>query len=134
MTPSPPVDLALGRPLSDVSSTAAGSSPGLAVDGNPATYWTSGGGGTQWLAVDLGAVTTVRRVSVRWGPAYGTDWWLESSNDLSTWTRVWPATGDASGDQDAALTVAGRHIAVVARQGVDPLRYQLASLEVYATP
>jgi F5/8 type C domain len=134
-TPTTSVDLALGRPLSDVSSTADGSSPALAVDGDPATAWTSARGGEQWLAVDLGAVTTVRRVDVRWGPARGTDWWLEYSNDLSSWTRVWPAGGPgASGDQSVALTVTGRHIAVVARAGSDPDRYQLASLEVYATP
>jgi NedA-like, galactose-binding domain len=131
---SAPVDLARARPLSDVSSTASGSSPTLAIDGRADTWWTSGSGGSQWLAVDLDAVTTVRRVNVRWGAARATDWWIETSNDLMTWTRVWPAGAGASGDQNVTLTATGRHIAVVARAGSDPLRYQLASFELYATP
>jgi hypothetical protein len=124
-------DLARGQPLSDVSSTAPGSSPSRAVDGNGATWWTSGTGGTQWLAADLGATAAIGRVVVRWGPAQATAYWLETSNDLVTWTRVWPTGPDASGDQTANLAVSGRHVAVVARAGVDPGRYDLASLEVY---
>jgi hypothetical protein len=83
------------------------------------------------LAVDLGPVTPVDRVVVRWGPAYATAYWLEESDDLLTWTRVWPPAPDASGDQTATLAISARHVAVVARAGVNPFRYDLASLEVY---
>jgi hypothetical protein len=128
---TPSVDLARNHPTSDVSSTAGGSWPAYAVDGNPATYWTSGGGGTQWLAVDLGAARTVARVEVDWGPAHATSWWIEYSNDLQSWTRVWPSSGGASGDRTVAVSFTGRHVAVVADAGVDPARYQLAGLSVY---
>src|SRR5437870_13661345 len=43
------VDLARNRPTSDVSSTAAGSAPAQAVDGDDGSSWVSGGGGPQWL-------------------------------------------------------------------------------------
>lgn len=137
-TPVPAVDLARGRSISSVSSTASGSSATWAIDGNNATYWTSGvgssSGNDQWVAVDLASATTVRRANVRWGPARGTSWWIESSNDNNTWTRVWPATGTANGDQSAAFNATARHFAVVARTGSDTARYQLASFELYATP
>ena len=76
----------------------------------------------------------MRRVEARWGQAYATSWWVEYSHDLVTWTRVWPISVDAAGDQSAPVDFTARHVAVVAIAGVDPLRYHLASLEVYATP
>ncbi|MFE5898207.1 discoidin domain-containing protein [Streptomyces sp. NPDC056488] len=56
------IDLALSRPTS-ASSITQSYGPGNAVDGSPHSYWESANNAfPQWLQVDLGATTGVRRM------------------------------------------------------------------------
>jgi hypothetical protein len=71
------------------SSTAAGSSPTAANDGDPATVWTSGSGGSgEWLQADLGTVRPVNDVLVQWGQSYSPDYTVELSSDGQNYTAV----------------------------------------------
>ncbi|MEV3856458.1 discoidin domain-containing protein [Streptomyces sp. NPDC050095] len=73
-TTPPPGDLALHRPAT-ASSTTQAYGPGNAVDGDPRTYWESANNAfPQWLQVDLGATTTIRRLvlSLPPDPAWAT--------------------------------------------------------------
>jgi Ca2+-binding RTX toxin-like protein len=58
-----PENLALGK-----AATASGELPGfeasLAVDGNPWSYWSSGGFPPQWIEIDLGSVQTVGEIDI----------------------------------------------------------------------
>ena len=93
-------DLALNKPISGVSSTAEGSSPANAVDGNAGTYWTAGGGGAQWLGVDLGSVYTVGNIAVKWGADKATSYSIEISNDGINYT---PVLAGIDGDFNSAI-------------------------------
>lgn len=61
--PAGPRNLAQGKPVR-ASHSLPTNPPELAVDGNPATNWTSDGGLPQWIEVDLGAVSTVTRIEL----------------------------------------------------------------------
>lgn len=120
---------AFNKPISGVSSTAASSNPAFAVDGNDGTYWTSDGGGTQWISVDLGAGTLIGRTIVRWGPSSATNFDIELSPDGVNYYPVWSG---ANGNFDATVNRTGRYLQIRTRTGSDTTRYQLAALEIYS--
>ncbi|WP_329126797.1 galactose-binding domain-containing protein [Streptomyces sp. NBC_01465] len=65
----PGTNLALGKTISESSHTQIYGSSN-AVDGNPNTYWESSNNAfPQWLQVDLGLATTVRRLVLKLPPA-----------------------------------------------------------------
>ncbi len=122
-------DLALNKPFVSVSSTAAGSNPANAVDGNPATFWTSGGGGSQWLGIDLGTSTFIGTVVVNWGSQIATDYSIEFSDDGINYASVWSGI---NGNFNNVVNRSGRYVLIRINSGSDPNGYQLGSLEVYA--
>ncbi|MGI5500856.1 discoidin domain-containing protein [Lentzea sp. CA-135723] len=79
-----------------VATTASSFDPGYepvkATDGDPATRWAVAraerGRADSWLAVDLGAPTTVQKVRLRWETAAAVAYRIETSLDGSTWTTV----------------------------------------------
>ncbi|MER7005910.1 discoidin domain-containing protein [Dactylosporangium sp. NPDC000555] len=77
------VDTDLARQATlTASSSADGSSPPAANDGDTATAWSSGNGGKgEWLRADLGAARPVNEVTVQWGNAYAPDYTVEVSTD-----------------------------------------------------
>lgn len=122
-------DLALNKPIISVSSTASGSNPSNAVDGNPATYWTSSGGGAQWLGIDLGVSTYVGTVGVKWGTDSATNYNIELSEDGSSYAIV---RSGLTGDFNSIVNRSGRYILIRTTAGTNPGQYQLGTLEVYA--
>ena len=71
------------------SSSAAGSSPSAANDGDPGTAWTSGNGGAgEWLQADLGTAQPVNDVLVKWAQAFSADYTVQLSTDGQTFTTV----------------------------------------------
>lgn len=54
-------NLALGKPV-QVSNQIADSLGSMAVDGDLGTLWSSGGGPTQWIEIDLGAEYNIRGI------------------------------------------------------------------------
>lgn len=67
--PSSPINLALHRPTSESSHTQIYASSN-ATDGDTNTYWESANNAfPQWVQVDLGAVTGVRRIVLNLPPA-----------------------------------------------------------------
>lgn len=111
--PDPAGNLALGRPIF-ASTTAAGSAPENAVDGDLATAWQSYPGSDpfyraqniQWIYVDLGAVVPTTEMRMIWNPAhyarsYGVYVWDDAR-------RGWVLLGSTSyGDGDETWTVRG---------------------------
>ncbi|GAA1967907.1 discoidin domain-containing protein [Catenulispora subtropica] len=62
----PSLDLALGRTATSSSNESSALGPGNAVDGNPASLWSSAFSDPQWLQVDLGSVQSIGRVVLSW--------------------------------------------------------------------
>jgi len=80
----------LARPaVLTASSSAAGSSPAAANDGDPGTVWTSGNAGTgEWLQADLGTVRPINDVLVQWAQSFSRDYTVELSSDGTTYAAV----------------------------------------------
>ena len=88
-------DLAQGQPATASSSEASGLGPANAVDGNPATRWSSSYADDQWWQVDLGSVKQVSRVELDWEGAYASSYEILVSSDGTSFAQA--ATASASG-------------------------------------
>ncbi|WP_185030223.1 discoidin domain-containing protein [Streptomyces candidus] len=84
--------------------------PGRATDGNTATRWASDWSDPQWIQVDLGARTDIRRLQLHWDPAYAKSYEVQVSDDGTTWRSVYSTT-TGNGDVDALEVAAtARHV------------------------
>ncbi|WP_415953713.1 discoidin domain-containing protein [Streptomyces sp. KLOTTS4A1] len=100
-----------GRNLAQGASASASSTewwnpfvsyaPGKAVDGYKGTRWASEWKAGQWLQIDLGAVHTVRRITLDWEAAYAKSYRVELSKDGTDWTTAW-STQSGDGGLDTA--------------------------------
>ncbi|GAA0797107.1 chitosanase [Spirilliplanes yamanashiensis] len=125
--------LATGRPATASSIEDASLGPAAAVDGDTGTRWASAEGpGTQWLSIDLGAVTAVNRVVLRWEAAYARAYRIQVSADGATWTDAFATTtGNGRTDDLTGLTATGRHLRVLATRRGTQWGYSLYEVEVY---
>ncbi len=80
--------------------TASSGDAAKALDGDPATRWESAWTDPQWLQIDLGAATALRRVVIAWETAHGKVYDLLASEDGNRdWTTVATVTnGDGAVD------------------------------------
>ena len=85
-------DLALHRPVT--ASGDDGNPAGNAVDGDPATRWSSAYQDGEWIRVDLGAAVDFDRVTIAWERAYALDYVVQVSADDAAWTDVLPVSND----------------------------------------
>ncbi|MFJ2262863.1 discoidin domain-containing protein [Streptomyces sp. NPDC087844] len=110
------VNLAEGAPASASSSESnpfTSYAPGRAVDGDTGTRWASDWSDDQWLRVDLGSTSTVRRVTLGWERAYAKSYRVEVSTNGTDWQSVWSTTtGDGGLDTAQFSGVPARYIRV----------------------
>ena len=116
-------DLARHHPAV-ASSVAFGSAsyvPANAVDGNPATRWSSEFSDDQWIYVDLTEIYTVNEVILRWETAFGADYQVQVSDDASTWKTIRTVTGGNGGVDDlTGLSGTGRYVRILGtRRGTE---------------
>ncbi|MET7403924.1 discoidin domain-containing protein, partial [Dactylosporangium sp. NPDC005572] len=128
-------DLAQGRPVT-VSSTEAGANVAAnAVDGNPATRWSSTYSDPQWITVDLGQPYALNRVRINWENAFGRAYQVQVSNDNSSWTSVFSTTTGDGGVDDLTVTGTGRYVRVYGTQrALTQYGYSIFDLNVYGSP
>ncbi|WP_344219238.1 discoidin domain-containing protein [Kribbella sancticallisti] len=128
--PQPRPNLALGKPAT--ASTSAGSTPGLAVDGNVSTRWGSERTDDQWFQVDLGAPTSVRGVTMLWEAAYARSYALQVSDDGTSWRDVRSTTAGAGGVEtvDFAPTTT-RYVRMPGIQRATQYGYSLWEFQVH---
>lgn len=81
--------------------TASSGEPALACDGEFATRWESAWTDPQWLQIDLGAVTALRRLVITWETAHGKVYDVLAANDGP---RDWMAIATVS-EGDGAVDV-----------------------------
>jgi VCBS repeat-containing protein len=82
-------NLALGRPAFASSIESSNFNASRAVDGNTQTRWASQGGvNPQWIYVDLGVISNIQQVVLRWEAAYSESYRIEFSNDAVTWATA----------------------------------------------
>lgn len=129
------LNLALGRPATASSLETAALTAGNAIDGNPATRWSSQYSDPQWLQVDLGATYNINQVVLTWETAYGKAYTLQVSNDGNTWSDLYSTTtGDGGTDTLSGLTGQGRYVRIYGTQRGTQWGYSLWEFAVYGTP
>jgi beta-glucosidase len=124
-------DLALRRPVS-VSSVQESFVGENAVDGNRATRWGSAFSDPQWLAVDLGKPTPVRRVRIAWENAFARSYAIEISDDGENWKSVYSMSAGSGGEEEIELTpVTTRWVRLFCTKRSTKYGYSLYSFEVF---
>jgi hypothetical protein len=71
--------------------------PELAIDGDPATRWSSRYSDDEWLQVELAEPTRIGKVVLLWEAAYGESYDIEVSVDGSSWQTVAEVRGGNGG-------------------------------------
>ena len=125
--------LSQGRPATASSVENAGTPASAAVDGNPATRWSSQFTDPQWIQVDLGATATITQVVLQWEAAYARAFQVQVSADGSTWTTVYQTTTGTGGTQTLAVTGSGRYVRVNATARATGYGYSLWEFQVFGT-
>jgi hypothetical protein len=124
-------DLALNAPATASSVERGDLGPSFAVDGNPATRWSSGFSDPQWLRVDLGARWQISEITLDWENAHATAYRVEVSGDGTTWKPVY-STGDSQGG-DVTVEVAklpARYVRMYGTARSTAYGYSLLELDV----
>ena len=146
------INRALGRPATASTVEACcGSSrlPALAVDGDPATRWSSawsdGSTGTpadpnldddpgdEWIALDLGAAVDLERLILTWEAAYAAVYDIEVSYDGYRWTGVFHEAAGSGGEDNLTFSpaVGARFVRVHGRERGTPYGYSLYEIAAY---
>jgi hypothetical protein len=144
-SPTPPVSppptcgplISQNAPTSSSSNEAANLGPQYAVDGNPATRWSSGFSDPQWMQIDLGTARPVTRVRLNWEAAYASAYQIQTSTNGSTWTTAAEVSAGDGGTDDLAVNATARYVRMYGTTRATPYGYSLWEFEVYggcATP
>lgn len=134
--PGSDADLALHRPTTASSDFGAGFTPEEATDGDPATRWAVArdqrSRADSWIAVDLGSVQAIDRVTLSWESAYGAEYRIQVSDDGQTWhdAAAVPPTATLRGNW---LNVDGR-AGFVIRNSANPIRVGPTSVTLSSGP
>ena len=83
-----PVNLALGAVATASSQENAALGASNAIDGNPATRWSSAFSDPQTIQLDLGARASISEIKLTWEAAFGKAYSIDVSDDGTTWTPV----------------------------------------------
>jgi beta-glucosidase-like glycosyl hydrolase len=122
---------ALGRPAVASSVQDAGFPASAAVDGNPATRWSSAFSDPQWLRVDLGSVVTICQVVLVWEAAYATAFQIQTSAGADgPWTTIYSTTSGTGGTQTLDVTGSGRYVRMLGTARATGWGYSLWELVV----
>jgi len=126
-------ELARGKTITASSSDSNHPATG-ANDGNTATRWASGSGDPQWLKVDLGASSKIKRVVLNWEAAYASAYQIQVSDDGVSWTSVYSTTTGSGGIDDIKLNnVEARYLRMYGTSRGTIHGYSLWEFEVYGT-
>ncbi|WP_068773824.1 discoidin domain-containing protein [Paenibacillus sp. FJAT-26967] len=86
--------------------------PSNAVDGNANTRWSSLYSEPQWISVDMGAITDIESVTLRWEGAYAKAYRLQVSTDGHTWSDIYENRTGSGGTEVIEAAGRGRFLRV----------------------
>ena len=126
-----PVNLAANQPTMASSFQASNLVSTAAVDGNPATRWSSAFSDSEWIQVDLGTVQPFNTVTIVWEAAFGRAYQLQTSNNGSNWETVFSTTTGKGGTEKIGLKpVNARYVRMQGVKRAMPYGYSLFELKV----
>lgn len=117
------------------SSSAPGSSAGLAVDGQPQTSWTPADNDAEpaWM-LDMEKYIQIKDVALTFRNAESVSFSIRVSSDRKNWQTVVPRANGSSRDRTLVLTpatqAAGRFVEIRFEKFVPPLRPQLGEVAI----
>lgn len=118
----------------DASSMDGSSRPEDAVDGNPATRWSSRHRhDPEWLLLDLGKATPVGRIQLLWEGAYASSYLIETSLDKVHWTTGF-RTDAGDGKWDSVLlekSVMARYVRITGLARATDWGYSLWEVQLF---
>jgi beta-glucosidase len=135
LSPIPSSGLANGALYQPViaSSVLNSNSPGTAaVDGNPATHWSSLPGGIQSLTVDLGSIKPLTRIRLTWDLDFARNYQILVSSDSNHWSNAFTTTNGAGGIEDFLVGGSARYVQLYPTQSGTGAGYSLQELEIYS--
>ncbi len=124
-------NLALGRPAYSTAVEGPAYPAANAVDGNPATRWSSAHTDQHSLWVDLGSARQVGRVRLVWEAAYARQYQVQTSLDGVTWTTVHEDYAADGGTDEVTVNATARYVKLYAFQRGTPYGYSLWEMGVY---
>ncbi|MGQ7887509.1 discoidin domain-containing protein [Paenibacillus sp. WC2504] len=124
-------NLALNKSTTTSESSLQNSS--FAVDGKKDTRWESQHGiDPQWITVDLGEATEIKRVVLNWENAAAKAYKVEVSSDGATWTTVYATNNGHEGIANLLIKrTEARYVKVTGTERTTQYGYSLFELEVY---
>jgi hypothetical protein len=102
--PPPQEDKALNRVATASSTGQVGQEPAKAVDGDPATRWSSTAVDGQWWQVDLGSIRKVDSVRVTWHAEYASRYRISVATKSNKFSTVVDVTATGPGAQTTSFT------------------------------
>ncbi|MEU4826831.1 discoidin domain-containing protein [Actinomadura sp. NPDC023710] len=124
-------DAALNRPATASSTENASFPASAAVDGNPATRWSSTFGDPQWLQVDLGTAQDICQVALTWEGAYAEGFQIQVSDNAANWTSLYSTTAGTGGSQTLNVAGKGRYVRMYGTARATQWGYSLFGMAVH---
>ncbi|MFI8321033.1 beta-N-acetylglucosaminidase domain-containing protein [Streptomyces sp. NPDC085529] len=126
----------------DLARTATASSSGdetadfpaaLAVDGDPATRWSSPAEDGAWFQLELAEPARIGQVVLHWQDAHAARYRVQVSADGRIWRTAATVTDGRGGRESVRMDAAGtRFVRVQGEKRATPYGYSLWSVETYA--
>jgi F5/8 type C domain-containing protein len=124
--------LSQGKPVTSSSTENGGTPASAAVDGNPATRWSSAATDQQWIQVDLGSTSAISQVVLNWEAAYGKSFQVQvSDNAGGPWNAIYTTTTGTGGVQTLNVSGSGRYVRMSGTQRGTGYGYSLWEFQVY---
>jgi hypothetical protein len=124
--------LAYEKPVTASSTHAREYLPRYAVDGDPATYWSSTFADPAWLAVDLGETRRISRVSITWENAFTKAFAVQVSSDGQTWTDVFTEENGKGGVNEIKFApVESHHVRISCAKRGTQWGHAIRELQVF---
>jgi hyaluronoglucosaminidase len=107
--------------------------PDHAIDGDPATRWSSNYTDGEWLRLAFATPQTIGKVVVRWEAAHATAYQLQTSTDGTTWTTAATVTNSPGGTETVWLDqpVSARYLRVQGLSRATQFGYSIYELQAY---
>jgi hypothetical protein len=93
-------NIALSKTATASSDEATDKGAGNAVDGDETTRWASSASDEESISVDLGKLTNIDKVVLKWEDAYGTAYKIQVSKDGTAWEDVFSTTSGKGGTEE----------------------------------
>ncbi|MDX6262164.1 MAG: hypothetical protein QOH84_3852, partial [Kribbellaceae bacterium] len=124
--------LSQGKAVTTSSTENGGTPASAAVDGNPATRWSSAATDQQWIQVDLGSTSAISQVVLNWEAAYGKSFQIQTSDNAGgPWNSIYTTTTGTGGVQTLNVTGSGRYVRMSGTQRGTGYGYSLWEFQVY---